>query len=634
MAKLSLLLVAGCYFCDAVRLKRKHVAFPEAEPLDPFGHEARGLTQPAFQLINRTDIEVKSTGKCICPLGQFWHWKEGGCKLQGANGSSCDGFPTAHLASVCQDGLTCKGIGSKAVCTACSEEETCYEGTPRHQATCLKEHSLQGQACITVSVLLPPVNVTKGATGQVEVIQHRRYVVGKGEAESAAEAVSTKRATVTKNVKRSATATAQEMAEASATATDSAKATSTKTETGEYTAKAESSATASGEAYGYKSNVSVSAAAEATRSGVASASAEAEAKVEKTESSKAYAQTQSKADASAEAEASATRSASVRKVVKKTVEVKLKYGERRTKTVKAAVTGVGSAQGSSVQTSCVGVEEAMKLVFSQRSDSNKGDAVKASEVSSAGILKAFERAAQSAVAAATSGGMVLANEIAQRLAVEKVKEEIKLKAKAAKDELEAWQSEAISKEEVEKLKANAQVAAEKKAESLAAREAQAQAIEGADKMAFERAKEAANKEATELANAEAAAAAEEKAALEASEQAKKMAQEAAEKAAKAKAADSASESAKAAAQAEADRQASENAKAKARQSVRGAAEEEAEKNAKAAAEAKAQAQADKAAAETARTVADLSKPGGALGGSAVEAAQAGPTSAPLLRKSA
>lgn len=52
---------------------------------------------------------VTEQADCLCPLGQFWHWRLASCIQQGPWGYECGFFPMEHHHRVCQDSMKCNG---------------------------------------------------------------------------------------------------------------------------------------------------------------------------------------------------------------------------------------------------------------------------------------------------------------------------------------------------------------------------------------------------------------------------------------------------------------------------------------------------------------------------------------------
>merc|ERR1719223_1226405 len=63
---------------------------------------------PSFDVVSKTPIQKTETAACLCPFGQFWHWRIHKCVNQGAWGYECGFFPGEHHHRACTDGLTCK----------------------------------------------------------------------------------------------------------------------------------------------------------------------------------------------------------------------------------------------------------------------------------------------------------------------------------------------------------------------------------------------------------------------------------------------------------------------------------------------------------------------------------------------
>merc|ERR1712060_1028135 len=119
------ILTAGA---DAAHLRAHTASSATATPLAPFGRKSNGMESPLFEVINRTDIDMKSTGNCLCPLGKFWNQKIGSCQAQGEAGFSCAEFPEQQFGMLCRDGLLCKRMGEEVACGNCSAPDKCQKG--------------------------------------------------------------------------------------------------------------------------------------------------------------------------------------------------------------------------------------------------------------------------------------------------------------------------------------------------------------------------------------------------------------------------------------------------------------------------------------------------------------------------
>lgn len=121
----------------------------------------------SFDVVEKSSISSAATAKCLCNVGQFWHWRINKCISQGAWGYECGFFPAEHHRVACKDGLKCerlhsselKGaaylnhVGAKpASCTRCTTDDHCSQGQERHETQCLKEYDMYGEACATVRV--------------------------------------------------------------------------------------------------------------------------------------------------------------------------------------------------------------------------------------------------------------------------------------------------------------------------------------------------------------------------------------------------------------------------------------------------------------------------------------------------
>lgn len=407
----------------------------------------------SFEILSETHINFEEASECLCPLGQFWHWRLRACIQQGPWGYECGFFPKEHHHRVCQDGLKCEPLKNTkneyfhdgavpASCVACTAEDKCLVGQARQDAECLKVQTLNGEAC-------SEVKVTKtGITASAEVTQKH-------------------------TAEDSATHTAEETAEATATSEASAKAEATKQVTESATEEATESAT--GSEAGIK--VESTASAEATEKATAEATASATG--------------QGKATRTEEATASATHEASSKS------------------TKKASASATATAKGVSQNKACVSVEEAKKML---EIESNVG-AVLAAKVISAADKEAFERAYKLALLEAAKTGLASAEQLAKELAAQKAAEEAKLAAEAAAAEKAAWKAEAGASEKAKAAaKEDAQAAASKSAQEAAQAEASNAAKNAAGAEAEADASASAEAQASSSAEAKASAAAEAEAA--------------------------------------------------------------------------------------------------------------------------
>jgi hypothetical protein len=225
-------------------------------------------------VLNKTLPEAKEKADCLCPLGNFWHWRLADCIHQGSWGYECGFFPMEHHHRVCQDYLKCQdlpghagaqyldhGDSAKAQsfpasCNRCEGIDNCLVGQARQDEECLKSYEIDGaEACVTLKV-------TTFAS-----------------AVSEATATFTASATVAKTANAKVQVTSQE------TATGTAKAKAKASQEAEVTvveeAFAKATAQAKASAFGKQTaEASETRTAEATAKQSAEASAEAEAKKE------------------------------------------------------------------------------------------------------------------------------------------------------------------------------------------------------------------------------------------------------------------------------------------------------------------------------------------------------------------
>jgi len=124
------------------------------------------------EVIKKDLPTTKEGTKCLCPVGQFWHWRLASCIEQGPWGYECGFFPMEHHHRVCVDMLKCeplKGANSTAhyhpygdslkastfpaSCTRCGPEDKCLSGQARQDEECLKQYKIDGkEACVTLKV--------------------------------------------------------------------------------------------------------------------------------------------------------------------------------------------------------------------------------------------------------------------------------------------------------------------------------------------------------------------------------------------------------------------------------------------------------------------------------------------------
>jgi len=117
------------------------------------------------QVLDYTAFASNALGSCICPIGEFYHWRNKDCVEKGDANYECGYFPYEYQDQVCRNGLFCakvnatppvpyaphKGSGGQsfpAYCTPCSDADPCED----QAETCVEEHSLYGEACVTLQV--------------------------------------------------------------------------------------------------------------------------------------------------------------------------------------------------------------------------------------------------------------------------------------------------------------------------------------------------------------------------------------------------------------------------------------------------------------------------------------------------
>merc|ERR1719199_1712889 len=67
---------------------------------------------PILEVVDKSELTKSESANCLCPLGQFWHWRIHACVDQGGWGYECGFFPGEHHHRVCQDGLKCQPLKS------------------------------------------------------------------------------------------------------------------------------------------------------------------------------------------------------------------------------------------------------------------------------------------------------------------------------------------------------------------------------------------------------------------------------------------------------------------------------------------------------------------------------------------
>mmetsp|Transcript_11881 Transcript_11881/g.36660 ORF Transcript_11881/g.36660 Transcript_11881/m.36660 type:complete len:623 (+) Transcript_11881:1-1869(+) len=127
-----------------------------------------------LKVVDQTSLNRTADGRCLCPLGKFWHYSLQRCMKQAPRGFDCESFPEEHFHRICQDGLICKPMGKDMagylqpktfegiawhypkICMHCRPGDCDLNGVRRHKLDCLKMHDVTGEACVTVQLLLPP----------------------------------------------------------------------------------------------------------------------------------------------------------------------------------------------------------------------------------------------------------------------------------------------------------------------------------------------------------------------------------------------------------------------------------------------------------------------------------------------
>lgn len=411
---------------------QKNITSRGARPDDVYPSN-RAKSEVYYNIMKRTHIEHKASAKCICPLGEFWHWRIRQCIKQGPWGYECGFFPKEHWHRVCQDGLKCAHLkGSQeyfhdgaapASCQYCTAKDKCLTGEERQKEECLAEYVLVGEACATVQVVKQAISASAEASET-----HTAVAKEKATAEAGAKVTSKEEATAT----------------AAADAVANEKTTETETE----------------HAVGEKNGIVVKIPAKASASGKATRAAVAEVT----------------AEASGEASASASEKASAEGTAKVTRE--------------ATETARASTDGTAVEKSCVSADQAKKSLGLELS--GKVGAVLASKVSAEADRMAFEDAYEKALDQAVKVGIGDAQNLAKELASAKAAETAKMKAEAAAKEKAAWVAESNASDEA---KAAAEEAAEEEASAEAVEEATKKAEIKAEKLAKKRAKQQAEKQA-------------------------------------------------------------------------------------------------------------------------------------------
>jgi len=226
----------------------------------------------AKERIQRTEITSEAELECVCPLGEFWHFRIKKCVKQGGWGYECGFFPKEHWKNVCEDGLTCRAAGAAAktdygshgaqtaTCVPCAAEDKCLKGEERRKTGCLKNHIMHGKSCfktaITVVVggkAIAHENAVATMNAAVnDTVAVKATAVAKADAQTSTEVEKTRTAKATAKIAHMngprATATATRTAVGTATAEATVERTAT--HTAEATASIRSQADAHGEGRG------------------------------------------------------------------------------------------------------------------------------------------------------------------------------------------------------------------------------------------------------------------------------------------------------------------------------------------------------------------------------------------------
>lgn len=179
-----------------------------------------------FKILKATHLKTGEQSACLCPLGQFWHWRINKCIEHGGWGYECGFFPREHWHRVCKDGLTCKKLpetkdnyhshgiyrgewkAKPATCLNCDKEDGCKYGMERHMEECVRKNDLSGEACATVRVTVP---ITAEATDTEKATVKVKVKGPPTDATSTAEATATATARIP-GTNRNVSATATEEA--------------------------------------------------------------------------------------------------------------------------------------------------------------------------------------------------------------------------------------------------------------------------------------------------------------------------------------------------------------------------------------------------------------------------------------
>merc|ERR1719265_385682 len=94
-------------------LQRIHALNTTSTPDDVYPGN-RGKSGVYYKVLSETHITTEKSANCICPMGQFWHWRIRQCIPQGPWGYECGFFPKEHWHRVCQDNLKCAELNQES----------------------------------------------------------------------------------------------------------------------------------------------------------------------------------------------------------------------------------------------------------------------------------------------------------------------------------------------------------------------------------------------------------------------------------------------------------------------------------------------------------------------------------------
>jgi hypothetical protein len=216
------------------------------------------------EVMNKSLPKTKAGTECLCPVGQFWHWRLASCIEQGAWGYECGFFPLEHHHRVCIDNLKCEPLATAqnttarymphgdslkaksipASCGRCQPEDHCLTGKKRQDEECLKQYTIDGKkACVTLKVSTIASAVASATKSYTAKVSEMRKATATASADAQQSAQATGKATA--GADATATATATESAKETASASATAKAAATATGQATESATAKASATAS-----------------------------------------------------------------------------------------------------------------------------------------------------------------------------------------------------------------------------------------------------------------------------------------------------------------------------------------------------------------------------------------------------